>query len=282
MILIEKLALETTAETGEFLDHLSRARLRLRPKPDRLEMAREPFVPPRVASLLTASARSMIAAATAFARTLWRLVRALLLGALNLLLALILMFEEWGWRPLSALLASLARFPFWARTELWIAGLPPYGALAVFAFPPAILFPVKIIALYLLALGHALTAAVLIIGAKIASTALIARIFILTKPALMQISWFAWAYNTFVPWQEELFAKVRSSWAWRYGRMVKRWVKHEIMQFWTSIRPRILATWRRLRQWLIATWQRVRAEARDAVLRARLGVTRAWRRMTRA
>ena len=53
----------------------------------------------------------------------------------------------------------------------------------------------------------------IIVAAKFASTALIARIFLLTKPALMQIPWFAYAYGVFVPWQEALFARVRSSWA---------------------------------------------------------------------
>ena len=61
----------------------------------------------------------------------------------------------------------------------------------------------------------------MIIAAKFASTALIARIFLLTKPALMQIPWFAYAYGVFVPWQEALFARIRASWPWRYGRILK-------------------------------------------------------------
>jgi len=35
----------------------------------------------------------------------WALVRPTLVFALNVLLALLLLFEEWGWRPLSNLLA---------------------------------------------------------------------------------------------------------------------------------------------------------------------------------
>jgi hypothetical protein len=55
---------------------------------------------------------------------------------------------------------------------------------------------------WLVANGYFITAALLFIAAKIVSTALIARIFILVKPALMQIGWFAAAYDRFVPWKE--------------------------------------------------------------------------------
>ena len=103
-------------------------------------------------------------------------------------------------------MARLARFRLWALTELWVAGLPPYGALLTLAVPSVILIPAKLLGVYLLATGHFVTAGMIIVAAKLASTALIARIFLLTKPALMQIPWFAYAYGVFVPWQEALFA----------------------------------------------------------------------------
>ena len=115
-------------------------------------------------------------------RTLWSLVRPPLFAILQVIAALIVLFEEWGWRPLYELISRLARFRLWARLELWIAGLPPYGALAVFALPTSILLPLKFVAVWLLAGGHVIAASGLFIAAKIASTALIARIFMLTKP----------------------------------------------------------------------------------------------------
>src|SRR3569833_1476710 len=72
-------------------------------------------------------------------RALWQIARAPLAMLLNVLLALLLLFEEWGWRPLSNLLAKLARFRPWALLELWIAALPPYGALAALAVPSAVI-----------------------------------------------------------------------------------------------------------------------------------------------
>ena len=95
--------------------------------------------------------------ATLIGRTLliaWDLVRPALVVALNVLAALILLFEEWGWRPLSNLVARLARFPLWAKTELWIAGLPPYGALLALGVPSAILVPAKLLGVFLLDATH--------------------------------------------------------------------------------------------------------------------------------
>ena len=65
----------------------------------------------------------------------WDFVRPVVVLALNIVAALILLFEEWGWRPLSALVARLARFPLWAMAERGIASLPPYGALLALAVP---------------------------------------------------------------------------------------------------------------------------------------------------
>ncbi len=187
-------------------------------------------------SELTALARFTLSELAA----LWWLIRAPLVGALNIVAALIVLFEEWGWRPLADLLGLIARLRVFARLELWIAALPPYAALLVFALPTTILFPVKLLGLYFLSQGQALAAGGVLIGAKVVSTALVARIFMLTKPALMRIAWFAWAYGKFMPWKEALFARIRASWAWRYGRMVKNAVRLEAKQAWLRWKPTVL------------------------------------------
>jgi len=178
------------------------------------------------------------------ARTAWSIARIPVMHVLQILAALIVLFEEWGWKPLSQALAWLARFAPIAALERWIAGLPPYGALMVFALPTTFLLPLKFIAMWLLANGKWWTATALFAGAKVVSTAIIARIFILTKPALMRIGWFARAYDWFVPWKDALFAQIRASWIWRYGRMVKTRVRLEVKQAWIRWRPLVVARWR--------------------------------------
>lgn len=210
---------------------------------------------------------------------LWRGVRPALIFALNVLVALLLLFEEWGWRPLSNLLAQLARFRIWAMVELWIAGLPPYGALAALAVPSTILIPAKLIGLYLLATGHVVTAGAVILLAKLAGTALVARIFILTKPALMEIGWFQRAYDAFMPWQEALFARIRGSWVWRSGRVARRRAAAFLRGAWARLRPRAEAAWERLRPGAIALVQRLRAAGLNTLRRAAIVGRRALDRL---
>ena len=203
------------------------------------------------------------------ARAAWSIIRPPLVLALQIAAALIVLFEEWGWRPLVELISRLARFALWSRLELWIAGLPPYGALAALALPTSILLPLKFVAVFLLANGHYFAATALFIGAKITSTALIARIFMLTMPALMQIGWFARGYNFFMPWKDAIFAEIRASWAWRYGRMVKTRISHEAKQAWARWKPGVEAAiqqWRPRLTAALGSW-RLWARERWAVIK---------------
>ena len=168
---------------------------------------------------------------------------------IGLVLALIVLFEEWGWRPLADALAKLARWRLWGRAEALVADLPPYLALCVFALPTALLFPLKLLALFLIAKGQAVAAGALFLGAKVVGTALVARIFQLTQPALMRIPWFAWAYARFMPWKEAVFAAIRQTWAWRYGRILKARVKKIAEPVWRDAKARLAAVVREIRAW---------------------------------
>lgn len=185
-----------------------------------------------------------------------RIVKVMLAGAFNLLLAIVLLFEEWGWKPLAAVLAWFARFRLVARVEAIIAGLPPYPSLVVFVLPGAILFPVKIGALALLAGGHVIKAGLLLAAAKVASTALVARIFMLTRPQLMRIGWFVRAYHWFVPWKDALFARVRASFAWRYGRILKSRLKQALRHLQARWRPYITSFYDTLKVRFANAWRR--------------------------
>lgn len=178
-------------------------------------------------------------------RTAWSIIRGPLIAAFNITAALIILFEEWGWRPLSNLLGRLAAFAPIAAIERLLARLPPYAALIALVLPMSLLLPLKLVAIWLLANEHFVSATMLFVGAKIASTALIARIFLLVKPALMQIGWFAALFNWFMPWKDALYAQIRASWAWRYGRIVKARVMTEVRKSWAAARPHVAAIWRR-------------------------------------
>lgn len=153
------------------------------------------------------------------------LLRALGRGLKHLgtgLLALLILFEEWGWEPLQRLVARLGRLPLLRQIEAFIAGLSPRAALAVFVLPTLLLLPVKLLALWLISQGHRLLGVAVILLAKLVGTAVVARLFTLTRPALMQMPWFAHGYGRWTAWKERVLAQVRASWAWRTARAVKR------------------------------------------------------------
>ncbi len=138
------------------------------------------------------------------------------LGALfTWAVALLILFEEWGWEPLGRLVARLGRLPFFALVERRIQALPPYASLAAFALPFLALLPVKVLALWLIARGHPLFGLTVILLAKLAGTALVARLFTLTQPALMRIGWFALYYLRWTAWKDALLERVRATPAWR-------------------------------------------------------------------
>lgn len=160
--------------------------------------------------------------------------RRLLRHTFTALVALVLLFEEWGWEPLAALLARLARLPLWAWVERRIEALPPWGALALFAAPALALFPVKLLALFLLGRGHAFAGLAVLIGAKLVGTAVLARLFTLTQPALMRLAWFARWYPRWKTWKDGVIAQVRASQLWRTAA---RW-KAQARERWGAFRRR--------------------------------------------
>src|SRR4029453_16348284 len=141
------------------------------------------------------------------------------------LIALILLFEEWGWEPLSELVERLGRLPFLAWVERRIAALPPGAAPAVFAVPALALVPVKLLALFLIGKGHALLGVGSLLVAKVVGTALVARLFTLTQPALMRLDWFAHWYPRWKAWKDEVISRVRSSALWRTAAAWKAQVR---------------------------------------------------------
>ena len=151
--------------------------------------------------------------------------------AAEALIALLILFEEWGWVPLQHALAWVGRLPPLAWIERRIAALPPYAALAVFVLPTLLLLPVKLAALWLIGIGRAGLGVAVIVIAKIVGTALLARLFKLTQPALMQLAWFASGYARWTRWKGGVLAMARASWAWRVGRVIKRRVAQRVARW---------------------------------------------------
>src|SRR4051812_33535694 len=115
----------------------------------------------------------------------FRTLRNWLLAPLVYLAALILMLEDWLWDLGLRLTAFIVAWPPLEALERRLAALPPYAALCVFVLPGVLLLPVKILALFAIAHGHPLSGIAVIVLAKVGGAALVARLYVLTRPALL-------------------------------------------------------------------------------------------------
>lgn len=139
----------------------------------------------------------------------------------RVVLALLILFEEWGWEPLRRVFALLARLPVIRQLEVLLQRLPPRWAFVVLVLPSLLILPVKLLAVWLVAEGRLTLGVVVIVAAKLIGTALLAWLFQLIQPALMQLPWFARLHGRWTAWKAELLAWVRASAVWRTARAIK-------------------------------------------------------------
>ena len=144
---------------------------------------------------------------------------------LRVVLALLILFEEWGWEPLRRVFALFARLPVIRQVETLLKRLPPRWAFVVLVLPSLLILPIKLAAVWLVTQGHVLLGVGIVVAAKLLGTALLAWLFQLIQPALMQLPWFARFYARWTAWKTELLAWVRASGVWRTARAIKLRVK---------------------------------------------------------
>jgi hypothetical protein len=139
-----------------------------------------------------------------------------LLKPLWVLLALLFLLEAWLWERLAVLVGRIVDLVPWralkARLAGWIENLPPAATLVVFVVPLAVLFPIKIAGLWLLAHGHWLAALGALILAKLVGLGVTAFVFDLTRPKLLQLAWFRWLYAHALAlraWAQQMVAPVQ-------------------------------------------------------------------------
>jgi hypothetical protein len=115
------------------------------------------------------------------------------------LLAIVFLVEAWLWRHLEPVVATIvARIPLRAlkaRVAAWVETIPPAAALAVFVVPAILLFPLKLLTIWLLAQKQLIAAGLVFTFAKLAGLGITAFVFEATRPKLLQMAWFRWVYE---------------------------------------------------------------------------------------
>jgi hypothetical protein len=93
------------------------------------------------------------------------------------------------------------------------------------------------VALAAIAHGHVVMGALVIVAAKILGTAVVARLFTITRPTLMRLRWFAACYARWLGWKESLLAEVRRTRAWRQVRVLRRQVGRRLPAWRRASKP---------------------------------------------
>jgi len=163
-----------------------------------------------------------------------------LLQPLWVLLAIIFLIEAWLWDHLEPIVAwCVAAIPLRALKR-WLAAridrLSPVMTLAVFIVPVVLLFPLKLVGVWLLAHKHWMGALVTIVFAKFLGVGVAAFIFDVTRPKLLQMQWFERLYTCVLALRAkanelvdpvkqrigEILSGAGNSWSARMLRLIQR------------------------------------------------------------
>jgi len=163
-------------------------------------------------------------------------LKKLIAGPFVLIAAIIVLFEEWLWDDLQRVAAAIGNLPLFRQIESLISGLPPYAALALFGAPSLLLIPVKLAALYFIAHGQPMLGLMTAIAAKIAGTALVARLFVLTQPNLLRIGWFAWLHARFLAFKTRIHEAIKSTGIYRAAHRLHLRMRAALAEFFRNRR----------------------------------------------
>jgi hypothetical protein len=152
---------------------------------------------------------------------------------LIILASLWMLFEDWVWDSIVALMEAVGRLKVIHRFETFLARQHEYFLLSLFVFPFVIMIPAKLYGLYLITSGKVVRGVFIFVVAKVLITAFVTRLFMISRDKLLQIEAFAASYDWFKDKKEWLYSEVRKLPAWQTA---KKWIAQLKMK---------LRSWRR-------------------------------------
>ncbi|MGY8706123.1 hypothetical protein RAD16_10325 [Bradyrhizobium sp. 18BD] len=90
-----------------------------------------------------------------------------------------------------------------------IGGLGPYPSLFLLALPTATVEPLKLVAVAVAGEGHWITGTAMIVACYAFSLLVVERLFVIVKPKLLMIPWFAKLWKAFVSVRTRVFGVFR-------------------------------------------------------------------------
>ena len=136
---------------------------------------------------------------------------------------------------LNAITAAVARWAPIAALEAWLKTLPPYVALLAFVAPSILILPIKFSAIYF-AMHHMFVMAIAaVVFGKMLATAIVARLYVVLRPTLMAIGWFARLDTWFFYWRDRAYAFVRGLPAWQKAKAAIARMRLRLMELFSAL-----------------------------------------------
>jgi len=143
------------------------------------------------------------------------------------IVAAVLLFEEWFWMQSTRAMARFAVMAHLTAVGDWIRRRPPGQALALFVLPVLVLYPFKALALIALARGEIVLGGGALVAAKLVATAVFARLYELTEPAIVRFGWIRTGRDKFLRARAFLHRWLEARPAYRRARsMIRREAEH--------------------------------------------------------
>jgi hypothetical protein len=141
-----------------------------------------------------------------------------------ILLAIIFLVEAWLWDHLQPLIGWIVdRIPLKTikrKFAAWIKDLPPEATLVVFVFPLVLLFPLKLVGMWMIARGDWLGATGVLILAKLLGLGITAFVFDVTRDKLLLMAWFRSIHDHVMAWRDWANAMIEP-----IKRRIRRWLR---------------------------------------------------------
>lgn len=166
-------------------------------------------------------------------KTALQKLKRLLFAPLVWLTAAVFLIEEAIWDWAARLMARLGALRAVHTVERHIAALRPRWAFFAFLLPSLTLIPAKIIGLHAIVTGHLMLGSAVFLIAKVTGMALFARIFNLTRPALMTLPWFARFYAWVMYYRNRIHAYLDN---WQAYQRIKRRIRTLLANLKTGLR----------------------------------------------
>jgi hypothetical protein len=96
------------------------------------------------------------------------------------------------------------------RLRGWIEGLSPYQSLALLVVPMCLIEPSKLVAIAVAGEGHWITGTLAVTAAYAGSLLFVERLFIIVKPKLLKLRWFAKIWARIIVCRYSLMSSFRS------------------------------------------------------------------------